>query len=95
LDITGLYLTYFLSFNRIVDFHCELEQVPYENRSHASLKYPVELEHFIAEGNYQAIMSYSKNAPSSTFAWFTERIVDTIRHEIALSIQRSYDSLST
>jgi hypothetical protein len=82
-DIIGLYLTYFLSFNQITAFHCELEQVPFESRSHPSIKYPLELEQFLSEGNYQEIMNLSSKAPNQTFIWFTERIVDTIRNEIA------------
>lgn len=95
LDIVGLYLTYFLSFNRVVDFHSELEMVPYAARENPNIKYPLELEACLSEGNYQSVINAASSAPSATFKWFTERIVDTIRNEIALSMQKAYDSIST
>ena len=52
LDILSLYLTYFISYNEFIKFHSELEQLPFADRAYPGVKYAIELEQFISEGNY-------------------------------------------
>lgn len=93
-DTLGLYLTYLLSFNYITEFHTELELIPYEWRSNKSVSFSIRLEQYFMEGNYKQVSAAKELAPGPQFAFFVNRIVDTIRYEIAASIETSYQQLN-
>jgi hypothetical protein len=91
--IRGLYLTFLLSYNKIEEFHCELESVPWElYTSNQFISFAVTLEQFFMEGNYQEVLL--AKPPSSEFNFFVGRISDTIRFEIAASFEKAYQRLS-
>lgn len=91
--VLGLYLTYLLSFNKITEFHTELEAIPFKERANKFIRFAVELENFFMEGNYQQVLDSKDNVPAQEFSFFVNRILDTIRFEIAASFEKAYDSL--
>ena len=91
----GLYLTFLLSYNKIEDFHAELEAVPWDlYTSNKYIRFAVTLEQFFMEGNYQEVLQAKRHSPSEEFGFFVDRISDTIRFEIAASFEKAYTRLS-
>jgi 26S proteasome regulatory subunit N12 len=93
--IWGLYLIYLLSYNKIEEFHSELEAVPWSlYNTNKYIKFAIALEQFFMEGNYQEVLQAKDQSPSSEFEFFVNRISDTIRFEIAASFEKAYVKLS-
>ena len=93
--IWGLYLTYLLSYNKIEEFHSELESVPWSlYKTNKFIYFAVALEQFFMEGNYQQVLLAKNHTPSAEFEFFVNRISDTIRFEIAASFEKAYQKLS-
>ena len=93
--IWGLYLTFLLSYNKIEDFHAELESVPWAlYTTNKYIRFAVTLEQFFMEGNYQEVLQAKRHSPSLEFEFFVDRISDTIRFEIAASFEKAYTRLS-
>lgn len=88
--IWGLYLLLLLSYDRIAEFHCELELIPHT----ASLQRPIELERYLMEGNYakitQAVQALSKE---EGYSLFLDKLLETMRRRILESIEKSADSV--
>ena len=62
-SVIGLYLLYLLSFNKISEYHTEIELVPYEELNNVFIKVPVSLELYFVEGSYQKILNQKQNIP--------------------------------
>ena len=43
-SILGLYLLYLLSFNKIAEYHTEIEMIPYDKLDNVFIKVPISLE---------------------------------------------------
>jgi len=91
--ITALYLLYLLSFNRFADFHTELEKVSDLDQQNQYIKFAIILEQSLAVGNYSNLFESRKTSPLPTFNVFLDRILETIRYEIARSAEKAYDYL--
>lgn len=92
--ILGLNLLHLLVENRLAEFHCELELVDEADRTNGLIAYPVMLEEWLMEGSYNKVLSSFKDSPSPYFTQFMQRLVDTVRDEIAECSSSSYDVLS-
>jgi len=62
-SILGLYLLYLLSFNKISEYHTEIELIPYSELNNVFIKVPVSLEVYFVEGSYNKILSSKQNVP--------------------------------
>lgn len=92
--VLGLYLLYLLSYNKISEYHTEIELIPFEEiESNIYIKVPVSLENYFVQGSYQNILRQQQNVPLPAYYFFIEKFVDAIRYEIARSAEQSYDSL--
>jgi len=91
--ILGLYLLHLLASDRIGEFHTELELIPFDDHENQSIKQPIQLERHIMEGNYVKILEAKKNTPQKDYAYFMDRLEDTVRTKIGLSLERSYENL--
>jgi len=91
--VLGLYLLYLLSFNKISEYHTEIELVPIEEQANVYIKVPVSLEQHFVEGSYQRILSQKQNVPLAAYLFFINKFVDAIRFEVARSAERAYESL--
>ncbi|CAB3411032.1 unnamed protein product [Caenorhabditis bovis] len=91
----GLNLMFYLAHNRLAEFHMLLEQVPHsEQTSNAYIVTPVRIEQSIMEGAYNKVILTEKNIPSPFYEPFIKTMVDTIRGEIASSIEKSFKFLN-
>lgn len=93
-SILGLYLLYLLSFNKISEYHTEIELIPFEELNNVFIKVPMSLEQYFVEGSYNKILGSKQNVPLQAYQFFIDKFVDAIRYEIARSAERAYDSLS-
>ena len=93
-SVLGLYLLYLLSFNKISEYHTEIELIPFEEMNNVFIKVPVSLEQYFVEGSYGKILNSKQNIPLQAYQFFIDKFVDAIRYEIARSAERAYESLS-
>jgi len=90
--IIGLNLLRLLSQNKIAAFHAELELIPIEQHGNMYIKHPIDLEIYLMEGSYQKIVSSRAMVPASEYLIFMDILMETIREEIADSMEAAYDS---
>ena len=92
--ILGLYLLYLLSFNKISEYHTEIELIPFSQLDNVFIKVPMSLEQYFVMGSYDKILSQKQNVPLQAYQFFIDKFVDAIRYEVARSAERAYSSLS-
>eukprot|EP00357_Protocruzia_adherens_P035986 CAMPEP_0115038808 /NCGR_PEP_ID=MMETSP0216-20121206/43635_1 /TAXON_ID=223996 /ORGANISM="Protocruzia adherens, Strain Boccale" /LENGTH=271 /DNA_ID=CAMNT_0002419291 /DNA_START=54 /DNA_END=869 /DNA_ORIENTATION=+ len=90
----GLNLLYLLSYNKMSEFHTELESIPVSEHGNIYIKPAILLEQYLMEGNYSKVLSENKNVPLEHYRFFTDRLVHTIREEVAMSAEKAYESVS-
>ena len=66
-SILGLYLLYLLSFNKISEYHTEIELIPFEQLDSVFIKVPMALEQYFVEGSYGKILSSKQNVPLQAY----------------------------
>eukprot|EP00811_Abedinium_folium_P000660 NODE_10604_length_1340_cov_6.089860.p2 GENE.NODE_10604_length_1340_cov_6.089860~~NODE_10604_length_1340_cov_6.089860.p2 ORF type:complete len:330 (+),score=121.46 NODE_10604_length_1340_cov_6.089860:139-990(+) len=91
--VLGLYLLHLLAADRIGEFHTELELIPIDEHENKFIKYPIELERYLMEGNYAKVLSKSKDVPQEDYRCFLERLLETVRLKVGASMERSYTCL--
>jgi len=90
--IMGLYLVYLLTEEvKIDEFHTELELIP--DHGDRNIRYAIELERDIMEGRYNKLWLARNNAPDNLYIHFLDKLMTTVRSEIADCIEASYQSL--
>ena len=88
----GLYLLFLLSNNRTTDFSTELELLDNKDKDNPYIKVSLDIEQFIVEGNYSH-MSKLKNSTDDNYNYYLNKFDDTIRYQIARSMEKSYENL--
>jgi len=91
--ILGLSLLHLLASDRIGEFHTELELIPVDEAENMYIKQPVQLERYLMEGNYAKVLEAQKDVPKMYYAFFMERLIDTVRQKVGASLERSYENL--
>jgi len=92
-SVLGLYLLYLLSQNKISEFHVELQSIPSSDHSNIYINVPVSLEQYFVDGNYAKVLA-TKNVPLDAYNFFISKFIDTVRTEIARSVEVSYNQLT-
>ncbi len=94
-ELLGLNLMCLLSKNKIADFHTELEQLPPDAlHSNPYVRCPVRMEQFIMEGSYNKVLAVRDSVPAESYRFFVDRLLGTIRDEIASCMERAYESIA-
>lgn len=91
--ILGLNLMRLMAQNRIAEFHTELELVPAASRSDKYIDYALRLEHYLMEGSYSKIREEKISVPDTSFNFFVDSLMLTVRGEIAACSESAYKSL--
>mmetsp|Transcript_47673 Transcript_47673/g.77337 ORF Transcript_47673/g.77337 Transcript_47673/m.77337 type:complete len:230 (+) Transcript_47673:830-1519(+) len=92
--ILGLFLLHLLSADRIGEFHTELELIPVDEAFQSVyIKQPVQLERYLMEGNYAKVLEAQKDVPKTYYAFFMERLIETVPQKVGASLERSYENL--
>merc|ERR1712037_375434 len=91
--ILGLYLLHLLAADRIGEFHTELELIPVDEHGGSFIKQPIELERYLMEGNYSKILEEKKQMTQEYYAYFMEKLIETVRIKVGASLERSYEHI--
>lgn len=98
--IISLYLIYLLTQGDISKFHIELEAIYYAPQFNIEkdkyLRFPIDLERNLMEGNYIKIwklLQSDSSLPCKEYQHFTSTLINTLRAEIAKSIEKTNDSI--
>ena len=89
----GLYLLFLLSNNRTTDFSTELELLDTQDKNNQYIKISMDIEQCIVEGNYSH-MSKFKNLSDVNYNYYLSKFDDTIRYQIARSMEKSYENIN-
>jgi len=93
-QITALYLLYLLSFSKISEFHVALEKLSEDEKQNKLIAFAIKLEDAFMVGSYNEVLASKSKAPAEYFNVFLDRIIDTIRYEVARSLEKSYAYLT-
>ncbi|CAL5221569.1 g3785 [Coccomyxa viridis] len=93
--IIGLDLLRLLVENRIAEFHTELELLSPEAMQSQGISHAVQLEQWLMEGAYNKVLEARPQLPHPAYSYFMEKLLSTVREEIAECSERAYASLST
>ena len=89
----GLYLLFLLSNNRTTDFSTELVLLDIKDKTNQYIKVSLDIEQCIVEGNF-SLISKLKNSSDVNYNYYLSKFDDTIRYQIARSMEKSYESLN-
>lgn len=94
-QLLGLNLLCLLSQNRLAEFHTELELLPVkELQNNIYIKHPVSMEQYLMEGSYNKVFLARGNVPADNYNFFIDILLNTIRNEIALCIEKAYNRIA-
>jgi len=94
-QLLGLNLMCLLAQNRLAEFHTELELLPAkELHENVYIRCPVSLEQYLMEGNYNKVFLTKGNVPAESYHFFINILLDTLRDEVAMCIEKSYSKIS-
>lgn len=82
-----------LSEGKYSQFHMTLEALPVSDLGDVFVRWPVDLERWMMEGAYNKIYRARERVPREEYAVLLDRLMGTIREQIALTIETSYPSL--
>jgi len=89
---------YLLIETNLSSFHTLIEQFNEEDRKSNYIHYPLQLERYLQEGNYNKILhnNYNNNSslPSVWYQPFLDRLTNTIRDDIAECASSAYNTLT-
>lgn len=92
--IVGLNLLRLLVYNRISEFHTDLELMNPEVQQSSHIQLVTQLEQWLMEGAYNKVLDARKTVPDESYAYFMEKLLSTVRDEIAECSERAYSSLA-
>ncbi|RWS29475.1 26S proteasome non-ATPase regulatory subunit 8-like protein [Leptotrombidium deliense] len=94
-QLLGLNLLYLLAQNKVADFHTELELLPpIEIIKNIYISHPVSLEQWLMEGSYNKVFLAKDNVPAESYTYFINKLLHTIRKEIAACMEKAYERIS-
>ena len=94
-QLLGLNLLFLLSQNRVAEFHTELELLPADQiQSAVYIRHPLGLEQCLMEGSYNKIFLAKGNAPATSYNFFIDILLNTVRDEIGACMESAYDKVS-
>ncbi|CAL8468664.1 g8204 [Coccomyxa elongata] len=92
--IVGLDLLRLLVQNRIAEFHTELELLSPQALQSPGISHVVQLEQWLMEGAYNKVLDARPKLPDPAYGYFMEKLLSTVRDEIADCSERAYKTLS-
>ncbi|CAD6572918.1 MAG: hypothetical protein TREMPRED_000689 [Tremellales sp. Tagirdzhanova-0007] len=90
----GLYLLFLLSEGQLTEFHSALETLEQSQMSDVFVRLPVDLERWLMEGAYNKVYRARERVPREEFGFLLERLMGTVRAQIAATIEASYPTLA-
>eukprot|EP00640_Fibrocapsa_japonica_P002955 CAMPEP_0113935482 /NCGR_PEP_ID=MMETSP1339-20121228/2631_1 /TAXON_ID=94617 /ORGANISM="Fibrocapsa japonica" /LENGTH=269 /DNA_ID=CAMNT_0000937655 /DNA_START=79 /DNA_END=888 /DNA_ORIENTATION=+ /assembly_acc=CAM_ASM_000762 len=94
LPVLGLHLLFLLTENRLAEFHSELELLAEEERADPHVRFPIELDQFLAVGSYDQVLEAKASVPHPYYSYFMDSIVDAVREAVAECTAAAYETLA-
>ncbi|KAA8495381.1 26S proteasome non-ATPase regulatory subunit 8-like A [Porphyridium purpureum] len=91
--VIGLNLMRLLAQNRIAEFHTEIELLPEDVKQDPFVHYAMSVEQNLMVGSYTRIIATRSAVPDSSFVFFLDMLLKTIRDDLAECIEKAYQSL--
>ncbi|KAL7422295.1 regulatory particle non-ATPase [Cryptotrichosporon argae] len=91
--VVGLQLLHLLSEGKYSQFHMTVEALDAAELNDVFIRWPVDLERWMMEGAYNKIYRARERVPREEYAVLLDKLMGTIREQIALTIETSYPSL--
>ena len=79
--------------NRLAEFHSELELLSMDERKNQHIAFSVSLEERMMEGAYHKVLSAAEDPPAQVYHIFLDKLLETVRSEIADCLAASYERL--
>ncbi|WVR05122.1 hypothetical protein IAU60_002134 [Kwoniella sp. DSM 27419] len=89
----GLHLLALLSEGLLTEFHTLLETLKVDQLNDVFVRLPVDLERWLMEGAYNKVYRARDRVPREEFGFLLERLMGTVRGQIASTVETSYPSL--
>jgi 26S proteasome regulatory subunit N12 len=90
----GLHLMYLLAHSELSEFHILLEQIDQSvQQINPYISTPVKIEQSLMEGAYNKVILNDKSVPSPYYVVFVKILMDTVRKEIAVCMEKSFKRL--
>ena len=80
--------------SRLSEYYSYAEAIPEQEQSNIYLSVPFKIEKYFLEGNYIQLLNTTNMLPMKEYSYFIEKLIDTVRIEIAESIQKSCTKLN-
>jgi len=94
-ELLGLNLLCLLTQNRVAEFHTELERLSTDDiMNSVYITHPISIEQYLMEGNYNKLFLAKGNVPAESYSYFMDKLLKTIRNEIADCMEKSYQKIS-
>jgi 26S proteasome regulatory subunit N12 len=97
-QIIGLNLMYLLVENNLSEFHSELEFISHDKIQSSSpyITFPINIERQLMVGSYdQVLLAFqSSNIPHTSYQFFIDNLLQTVRDSIADCVEVSYRTLA-
>eukprot|EP01067_Filipodium_phascolosomae_P001781 Filipodium_phascolosomae@DN213_c0_g1_i1.p1 len=90
--MVGCYLLFLLTENRVGEFHTEVELWGVADKN-LYVKYAMDLERLIMEGNYNKVVEAAKVVPLPYYSFFIDRLLKTLQTKIGEWLEKSYSKL--
>ena len=91
----GLNLMFLLVENSLSEFHAELELLSEEEASTPFISFPIQLERQLMVGSYDELLRANSRIPDPSYAFFMDRLLQTVRDSIADCMEVSYMTMKT
>lgn len=91
--ILGLNLMFLLVENRLSEFHAEMELLTKEEAADPFVSFPITLERQLMVGSYDEVLKAHLHIPDSSYSFFMENLLLTVRDAIADCMEVSYQEM--
>mmetsp|Transcript_28769 Transcript_28769/g.32894 ORF Transcript_28769/g.32894 Transcript_28769/m.32894 type:complete len:250 (-) Transcript_28769:122-871(-) len=91
--VLGLNLMFLLVENRLSEFHAELELLSEKEATNVFISFPIQLERQLMVGSYDEVLSAHSRIPDTSYDFFMENLLETVRDSIADCVEVSYKEM--
>eukprot|EP01092_Planopodium_desertum_P008193 TRINITY_DN3402_c0_g1_i4.p1 TRINITY_DN3402_c0_g1~~TRINITY_DN3402_c0_g1_i4.p1 ORF type:complete len:153 (-),score=31.08 TRINITY_DN3402_c0_g1_i4:87-545(-) len=83
-----------LALSKLGHFHAAVETIPLADHKDLYIQFPMQLESYLMEGNYNKAFKSVAAAPAEEYNFYLDKLLQTVREEIATCLEVSYETLT-
>lgn len=91
--LLGLNLMCLLVENRLSEFHAEMELLSADEAESEYVSFPITLERQLMVGSYDEVLKAHLHIPDSSYGFFMDSLLQTVRDSIADCMEVSYQEM--